>query len=111
MNAANCQEWTTLRRNPRRAYNPDGSMIQPATVASQLAAGFRLAEIWCNPCSRHVEVPIDKMPPELPIPDIALHYRCSICGGRNITSRMSIAEFYALKEKGRLRAKVARSDR
>jgi hypothetical protein len=78
-------------------------MIQPATVASELAKGRHLAEIWCNRCVRHVEVPIDDLPPELPIPDIALRYRCSVCGGRNITSRMSIPEFYEMAERKRLR--------
>ncbi|AMJ63055.1 hypothetical protein [Bosea sp. PAMC 26642] len=69
-------------------------MIQPATVGDQLAQGRHRVEIWCNPCSRHVEVEIDTMAPDLPIPDIAMRFRCSVCGGRNLTSRMSIVEFY-----------------
>lgn len=85
-------------RNPRRAYNKDGSMIPPATVGSELGKGLRLAEIWCNPCNRHVEVPIDDMPADLPIPDICLSFRCSQCGGKKLTSRMSIHEFYASRE-------------
>lgn len=79
-------------------------MIQPATVGSEVAKGYRLAEVWCNPCSRSVEVSIEVLPPDLPIPDIALRYRCSVCGGRNITSRMSISEFYRIGEERKNRS-------
>lgn len=92
-----------MSRNPRRCYNRYGSMVVPTTVGSEMAAGYRLAEIWCNPCCRHVEVAIDGLPPDLPIPDIGLRYRCSVCGGRNIMSRMSIPEFYRLAEERRAR--------
>lgn len=92
-----------MSRNPRRTYDRDAKMVQPATVGSQLASGYTLAEIWCNPCNRSVEMPITGMPLDLPIPDIALRYRCSVCGGRNITSRMSIPEFYRLAEERRTR--------
>ena len=80
----------------RRAHDKDGRVIPPATVGSELAQGYRLAEIWCEPCCRHVEVAIDGLPADLAIPDIAsaMRYRCSVCGGRQLTSRMSIAEFY-----------------
>lgn len=85
-------------RNPRRAYNRDGSEIQPATVGGELAHDTHLAEIWCNACVRSVVVPIDDLPPDLPIPDIALRYRCSVCGGKNIMSRMSIEEKYEVHD-------------
>jgi len=81
-------------RNRRRAHRKDGQEIQPATVGSELAEGYRLAEVWCEPCCRHVEVEISSLPTDLAIPDIALRYRCAACGGRQLTSRMSIAEFY-----------------
>lgn len=81
-------------RNPRRAHDAEGREIQPATVGSETAQGYRLAEVWCEPCCRHVEVTIEGLPADLPIPDIALRYHCSVCGGRQLTSRMSVAEFY-----------------
>jgi hypothetical protein len=71
-------------QNPRRAFNPDGSMIQPDRVETQLADGRHLAEIWCTTCHHEATVPIDNMPPALPIPDICLSYRCSKCGGKRL---------------------------
>lgn len=78
----------------RRAHHPDGTEIPPATVGGHLAKGLHLVEVWCNDCTRCVEVSVNHLPPDLPIPDIALHFRCSTCGCRNTSSRMSISEFY-----------------
>lgn len=86
-------------RNPRRAYDANGKMQQPATVGSQRALGFRRAEIWCNDCHRHGEISMDGLPDELPIPDICLRYRCSVCGSKNLMSRGSVDEHYAMIEK------------
>jgi ribosomal protein L44E len=83
-----------MKRNPRRAYDKDGGEIQPATVGSERAKGFTKAEIWCNPCTRFVEVSLDGLPDDLPVPDICLRYRCSKCGGKSLTSRGSIREHY-----------------
>lgn len=85
-------------RNPRRAYNPDGSMIQPATVGSERSRGFRHAEIWCGECHHHAEVSMGPLPDDLPIPDICLRYRCSKCGSKRLTSRCSIREHYEILE-------------
>ncbi|WNJ89625.1 hypothetical protein [Bosea sp. 685] len=81
--------------NPRRSYDKVGRELPPATVGGERTQGRRLAEIICHPCVRFVEVPIDDLPPDLPIPDICLRYRCSKCGGKNLSSRMSISEHYA----------------
>lgn len=56
----------TQGRNPRRAYNKDGSMVQPATVGGERDRGYRLAEIWCNDCRHHAEVSLDGLPDDLP---------------------------------------------
>lgn len=93
----------TPARNPRRAYNKDGSMVQPATVGGERARGYQRAEIWCNDCHRHAEVSLDGLPDDLPIPDICLRYRCSKCGGKNLMSRGSIDEHYEMVEQKRTR--------
>lgn len=81
-------------RNPRRAYNKDGSMVKPATVASHRALGLSRVEICCHDCKHHGEASTDGLPPELPIPDICLRYRCSKCGSKNLMSRGSVHEHY-----------------
>lgn len=81
-------------RNPRRAYEKDGRMIQPATVGSQRALGLHRAEIWCHDCVKYREVTTDDLPAELPIPDICLAHICHLCGGRNLMSRGSVHEHY-----------------
>ncbi|AZO82108.1 MULTISPECIES: hypothetical protein [unclassified Bosea (in: a-proteobacteria)] len=88
-------------RNPRRAYNKDGSMAQPATVGSDRARGLKRAEIWCNDCLHHAEIGMDGLPDDLPIPDICLRYRCSKCGSKNLMSRGSIGEHYEMVERNR----------
>lgn len=79
-------------RNPRRAYDKDGSMIRPATVGSGRRFGHVRAEIWCNDCLHHAEISMEGLPDDLPIPDICLSYRCSKCGCKNLMSRGSIHE-------------------
>lgn len=92
--------YTAGMRNPRRAYDAEGHEIVPATVGSERAAGVCEVEIWCGDCHHHAEVSTDGMPAELAIPDICLRYRCSACGGRNLTSRPGMLAHYAvLQEK------------
>ena len=84
-----------MKRNPRRAYNRDGSEIQPATVASHMALGLRKIEIFCNDCRRYRNgIDVTDLPPETPIPDICLRYRCSVCGSKNLMSRGDTHEHY-----------------
>lgn len=63
------------------------------------ARGYQRAEIWCNDCCRHAEVSLVGLPDELPMPDICLRYR-SVCRGKNLMSRGSIAEYYEVVERG-----------
>jgi hypothetical protein len=64
------------------------------TVAGHLAEGLHRAEIWCNACVRSVSVAIDDLPPEIPINQVWRHYRCDVCKGKKLSSRMDIGEFY-----------------
>jgi len=88
-------------RNPRRAYNRDGTMIQPETVGNHAANGLHRVQIYCHTCG-HSKAGIDvsHLPPETAIPDICLRYRCSQCGGKNLMSRGCSNEFYARFEAG-----------
>lgn len=79
-------------RNPRRSYDKDGSMVQPATVASHRALGLSRVEIWCNDCLHNAEVSTEDLPADFPIPDICQRYRCSQCGSKNLMSRPSVHE-------------------
>ncbi len=88
--------YTAAMKNPRRAYDAEGREIAPATVGSERAVGVREVEIWCGDCHHHAEVSTDGMPAELAIPDIGLRFRCSVCGGRNLTSRPGVLAHYAV---------------
>jgi hypothetical protein len=83
-------------RNPRRAYNPDGTEIRPATVASSLAAGQTRITLYCKnrACGHSGEVQLAGLPPELAIPDIALSAVCSACGCRDIMTMIHIGDLY-----------------
>lgn len=83
-------------RNPRRAYDAEGREIVPATVGSERAAGVHEAEIWCGDCHHHAEISTVGLPDDVAIPDICLRYKCSGCGGRNLTSRPGVIAHYAV---------------
>ena len=71
-------------RNPRRAYDEHGNELPPATVESQLAVDYKTVMAFCNAtdCGHGAPVPLAGLPPELPIPDIALRLHCSKCADR-----------------------------
>lgn len=84
-----------MKRNPRRAYDKDGQELQPATVASHMALGRQRIEIFCNACGHYRSgIDVRKLPPDTPIPDICLGYRCSVCGSKNLMSRGDTHEHY-----------------
>ncbi len=90
-----------MSRDPRRSYDRDGMMIPPATVGSERRLGVRVAEIWCEPCVRSVEINTDALPDDLPIPDICLRYRCERCGGKSLSSRPGVCEHYRVMNERR----------
>ena len=78
--------------NPRRAYDKDGNEIEPATVASTRAHGYRTVVAFCDPCGHDAVVSLDLFPDDLPIPDIALKVRCSACGSKRIMVHINVSE-------------------
>ena len=46
---------------------------------------------WCYACSRGEELDLDmlieRLGPDLPVPDVAKHLRCSRCGGKTVQTR------------------------
>ena len=87
-------------RNPRRAYNEDGSEIPPATVASTKAQGMSTVAVFCQAhgCDHDAVVPLNGWPDQTPIPDIALKLRCSKCGSRSIKVTLNVVEMYMRTE-------------
>jgi hypothetical protein len=83
-------------RNPRRAYNRDGTEIPPPTVASSLARGETRITLYCKnrACGHSGDVQLKDLPPELAIPDIALSAVCSTCGCRDIITMIHISDLY-----------------
>ncbi len=51
--------------------------------------------LTCHGCQRHVVIPIDRLPADLPFPDIALHLRYSACDSRNVSVMMDMQAHYA----------------
>ena len=83
-------------RNPRRAYDPGGNEIPPATIASTRALGMTTVTALCEAqgCEHHATVALDGWPEATPIPDIALRLRCSKCGNRKIRMMLKVRELY-----------------
>jgi hypothetical protein len=83
-------------RNPLRAYDEQGKEIAPATVASTRALGLNTVAAFCEKrgCERSAVVSLNRWSGDVPIPDLALHLRCSKCGGRAIKIMLNVAELY-----------------
>ena len=71
-------------RNPRRAYNADGTVIAPMDLANMRANGVRSVEARCEACGHETVVNCDELPADLPVPDVVLRLRCSACGSKRI---------------------------
>jgi len=69
------------RRNPRRAYDPAGREITPATIANSMENGVVALRVEC-PCGHEAEIPIERFPPESFVPDAGLRLRCERCGAK-----------------------------
>jgi ribosomal protein L44E len=73
-----------LRRNPRRAYEKDGSEIPPMTLVNMRENGTRSIEATCTECQHAATMNVDHLDGAVPVPDVALalRLRCSSCGAR-----------------------------
>ncbi len=67
------------KRNPRRAYDPEGREVTPATIANSRQNGARGILVLCK-CGREAALPFDGMGDTDFVPDVALRLRCSACG-------------------------------
>ena len=79
-------------RNPRRAYNADGTVILPMDLANLRADAVRSVEAHCEACGRDAIVDCDEFPADLPVPDVALRLRCSACGSKRIVTKPNWTE-------------------
>ncbi len=67
------------KRNPRRAYDPEGREVTPATIANSRQNGARGIMVLCK-CGRETTLPFTGMADTDFVPDVALRLRCSACG-------------------------------
>lgn len=82
-------------RNPRQAYNEEGREIAPPTVGAGRAEGETTVSPHCHDCHHSAIVATDRFPADLPIPDIALRLRCSVCGSERIGVMKDMEAHYA----------------
>ena len=52
-------------RNPRRAYEKDGTEIVPMSIASMIAHGVRTVAAECLACQHASEVDVSGLPPRM----------------------------------------------
>jgi hypothetical protein len=73
-------------RNPRRAYEKDGTGIPPMTLANMRENGVRDVLAYCEAlgCGHEGRIECDRLPDDLPVPDVSLRLRCSKCRRRQI---------------------------
>ena len=83
-------------RNPFRAYDELGKQIAPATVSSVRALRLNTVAAFCEKrgCKRSADISLDGWSGDMPVPDLALHLRCSKCGGREIKIMLNVGELY-----------------
>ena len=61
-------------------------------------AGFATVMAFCEAprCGHSAAVDLAGLPPDLPIPDIALRLRCFACGRQEIKIHINVHELYAM---------------
>lgn len=69
------------KRNLRRAYDAESREVTPATIANSMQNGASALKAECA-CGHAAEVPIDRFPPDIFVPDAGLRLRCERCGAR-----------------------------
>lgn len=74
-------------RNPRRAYNADGREFAPMTLANMREHGTQAVDAECQACRHTASIKVDSLTADLPVPDVALRLKCSVCGSKNIVTR------------------------
>ena len=86
-----------MSRNPRYAYDGEGTEIPPMTLGNMRAQGIRSIDAFCQAigCGHAATIDIDGLPDNLPVPDVGLRLRCSRCGSRAIHTRPNWAELQA----------------
>jgi hypothetical protein len=86
-----------MSRNPRRAYDGEGTEIPPMTLGNMRAHGIRSIDAYCQStgCGHEATIAVDGLPNDLPVPDVGLRLRCSRCGSRSIHTRPNWAELKA----------------
>ena len=77
----------SVSRNPRRAYDADGKEMEPMSLANMREHGVRSVDATCEDCKREATVNVDKLPDDMPAPDVALRLRCSMCGSKQVVTR------------------------
>jgi hypothetical protein len=73
-------------KNPRRAYDEQKNEIKPMNLGNMRSLKVRSvwAECLADRCRHEALVSVDRLPDDLPVPDVGLRFRCSKCGGRRI---------------------------
>jgi hypothetical protein len=86
-----------MSRNPRYAYDGEGTEVPPMTLGDMRAQGIRSIDAFCQAIGSGHEATIasDGLPDDLPVPDVGLRLRYSHCGGRAIHTRPNWAELKA----------------
>lgn len=69
-------------RNPRRAYEKDGTEIEPGRIGDMIARdGITRVWVFCPaPCWHRSLLDVSDWPGGMAVPDIGLRLRCSKCG-------------------------------
>jgi hypothetical protein len=82
-------------RNPRRAYTADGAEIPPMTLADMRGLGVRSIQAWCECGHGATGIVVEALPDAVPVPDLALRLRCSVCGSKAVKTRPDWTEYRA----------------
>ncbi len=82
-------------RNPRRPYNEEAREIAPHMVGAAQAAGETTTAVSCHSRRCTVIIATDRIPDDLPSPDLAIRVHCSACGSRDASVMTDMQAHYA----------------
>ena len=49
--------------------------------------GVRSVEAWCEACGHEARILVDALADHIPVSDVALALKCSVCGSKNVVTR------------------------
>ena len=67
--------------------DPPCDKPEPITLGNMRYHGVRSVEAECQDCRHEARILVDMLADHMPVSEVALILKCSVCGSKNVTTR------------------------